>query len=115
MSLTRRRVHNAAADMTELFNLRPVHLDEGRARATKDGCPSSRAAQFSKTVWRGATGLVASTPCSGHEKRPLVARGPIRDRRRLRLVMDSSLRGCSSSEPLQERPPSIARDPSEVE
>jgi hypothetical protein len=48
-------------------------------------------------------------------KRPLVARGPIWDRRRLRLVMDSSLRGCSSREPLQERPRSIARDASKVE
>src|SRR5690349_8811166 len=36
MSLTRRRVHSAAADMTELFNPRPVHLGGGRARATKD-------------------------------------------------------------------------------
>src|SRR5215216_5613006 len=50
MSLTRRRVHSATADMTELFNPRPVHDGQGSGSSNEgQGRPSSRAAQFSKT------------------------------------------------------------------
>jgi hypothetical protein len=61
-----------------VINPRPVHDGRGSGSSNEGhGGPSSRAAQFSKTTSAGSTGLAASTLCCGHEKRPLVVRGPI--------------------------------------
>ena len=80
----------------------------GRARVTRDGCPSSRAAQFSKTTRRGRR--VSSPPPSARvTKKAPRWRGPERcgrDRGRSGLL----LRGGSLRDPKQERPGSIARD-----
>src|SRR5437773_335465 len=71
MSLTRRRVHSATADMTELSTPARCMMGGGRARATKDRVdPSSRAAQFSKTAAAGSAGLATSLRSLGHEKGP---------------------------------------------
>jgi len=104
MSLTRRRVHNAAADMTELFNPRPVHDGQGSGSSNEGQCrPSSRAAQISKTTWRGRRVSPPPPPASVTKKAPRLE-GPGWGRRDRRPKLGSSLRGCSSREPLQERP-----------
>jgi hypothetical protein len=61
--------------MTELFNPRPVH-DGRESGSSNEGRMSliTRCSVF-KDHTAGATGLVASTLCSGHKKGPSL-RGP---------------------------------------
>jgi hypothetical protein len=70
MSLTRHRVHNPAADMTELFNPHPVHGGRGSGSSNEGREPFVARCSVFKDRLAGSTGLVASMPCSGHEKGP---------------------------------------------
>src|SRR4051812_20099078 len=73
--------------MTELINPHPVHwagvgLEQRRIHGSEDRPdPSSRAAQFSKTIRRSRRVSPPPTLSRGPQKRPLVVRGPIWGRR----------------------------------
>jgi hypothetical protein len=100
--------------MTELINPRPVH-DGRRSGSSAEGCcPSSRAAQFSKTTRR--VRRVSSPPTrsrSAHKKGPSLE-GPEKNGRGA-AGQGSSLRGGSLRSPKQERPGSIARERQHVQ
>jgi hypothetical protein len=107
MSLTRRRVHNAATDMTELSTPARCMMGRGRARATKDAWSLVARCSVFKDHSGGSTGLVASALRSAHKKGPSFE-GARREATASRPILGSSLRGGSLRGPKQERPESIA-------
>jgi hypothetical protein len=112
MSLTRHRVHNAAADMTELSTPARCMMGRGRARATKDRASSVARCSVFKDHLAGSTGLAASPTLLRSRKGPL-GEGPVLRGRNLGRC-GLLLRGCSFRHPKQERPESIARDMREL-
>ena len=71
MSLTRHRVHNAAADMTELSTPARCMMGRGRARATKDRVSSVARCSVFKDHLAGSAGLAASPTLLRSRKGPL--------------------------------------------
>src|SRR5690349_1290730 len=116
MSLTRRRVQSAAADMTELINPRPVHDGQGSGSSNegstdpKDRRTLRRALLSFQRPLGGVDGSRRLLPACVVTKKAPRREGPDMGPAVRRPKLGSSLRGCSSRKPLQERPRSIDPD-----